>query len=98
MQSIDASIIIDVRTQQEFDSSTGHLTGARSVPLHELNDRLSELEQYKNTQLIVYCHAGHRSKKASDILCANGFSVIDIDGGIDEWVEMKLPVIYSKLR
>jgi phage shock protein E len=92
LQQSTESLIIDVRTQSEYESSTGHLSGSISLPLHELEGHRSELLPYKKKPIIVYCRAGHRSKHAARILSADGFTVIDIDGGIEEWRIAGLPV------
>jgi len=42
--------LVDVRTPEEYE--TGHLPGARLIPVGELADRLSELDPKKTT--IVY--------------------------------------------
>jgi rhodanese-related sulfurtransferase len=96
LQKTTGPLIIDVRTRSEYESTTGHLSGSVLLPLHELETRRSELLQHKGRTIVVYCHAGHRSKRASRILSNDGFSVIDIDGGIDEWIMSGLPVVYSK--
>ena len=86
LRQMEESIIIDVRTQSEYDSGTGHLSGSMLFPLQEIEDRRSELLPHKGKQIIVYCRAGHRSKHAARILSADGFNVIDIYGGIEEWI------------
>jgi phage shock protein E len=96
LQQMEEPIIIDVRTQSEYESNTGHLSGSILLPLHELEDRRSELLPYKGKEIIVYCRAGHRSKHAARILSADGFIVIDIDGGIEEWRMSDLPVNHTK--
>jgi len=42
--------LVDVRTPEEYE--TGHLPGARLIPVGELADRLSELDPKKTT--VVY--------------------------------------------
>jgi rhodanese-related sulfurtransferase len=96
LRKIEMSVIIDVRTRTEYESTTGTLPGSMLMPLHDLEDHLRELSQHKDKQIIVYCRAGHRSKEAARILSKDGFNVIDIDGGIEEWIMSDLPVNYNK--
>ena len=44
-------VLIDVRPREEFNS--GHIDGARSIPLAELEERLAELPQ--DTDIVAYC-------------------------------------------
>jgi rhodanese-related sulfurtransferase/predicted transcriptional regulator len=44
-------VLVDVRPQEEFDA--GHIEGARSIPLEELEDRLAELPA--DREVVAYC-------------------------------------------
>jgi len=73
-------VILDVRTQEEYDS--GHLEDAVLIPVSELE--VDELDEEKET--LVYCRSGSRSATASQILVDNGFSsVYNMLGGITAW-------------
>ncbi|MFT5737331.1 MAG: adenylyltransferase/sulfurtransferase [Maribacter sp.] len=62
---IDGRIeVVDVRTQQEFDSD--HLQGAKHIPLDQLEQRSHEIDLNKPVYLI--CQVGIRSQKAIYIL------------------------------
>lgn len=50
MRSGDA-VLVDVRPAEEFEA--GHIEGARSIPLDELEDRLSELPAGR--EVVAYC-------------------------------------------
>lgn len=76
--------ILDVRTPNEYYS--GHIAGATLIPLQELSQRLSEIQQYKDKKILVYCHSGNRSTVASEILIENGFKKIyNLNTGITGW-------------
>ena len=84
-------IILDVRTPYEYDM--GHLYDAILIPHDELEARISELEGYKNSEIIVYCKAGGRSQLASEILVNYGFTKIyNILGGILAWIDADYPI------
>ncbi len=78
------AIIVDVREDSEWNE--GHIAGAMHIPLAQVESRLSELAQYKNSTVIAQCRSGKRSAKAATILQAAGFTkVFNLDGGIIAW-------------
>jgi rhodanese-related sulfurtransferase len=83
-------VILDVRTESEYEG--GHLEGAINIPVEELSQRLSELNQ--NDDLLVYCRTGNRSTTAVGILRENGFDrIYHMDGGITAWENMGFPTV-----
>ena len=69
-QMIDSgSIIIDVRTPQEFKS--GHYLNSISIPLGILKNNLDKIKGYKNG-IVVVCASGMHSGQAKSILSNNG--------------------------
>ena len=59
-------IIIDARTQEEFDE--GHIENAILIPEYEIQEKAPELIPDKNALILVYCRSGRRSKIASEAL------------------------------
>ena len=83
------AVIVDVREDSEWNEQ--HIPGAIHIPLAQLNERLSELKQYKDSFVITQCKTGGRSAQALDILKSAGFSkVYSMDGGIMAWDEAGL--------
>jgi rhodanese-related sulfurtransferase len=81
--------ILDVRTQQEYN--TGHIHNAILIPVTELPNRLGELNKERET--LVYCGSGGRSATASQILVDNGFSnIYNMLGGITAWRNAGYPI------
>jgi len=72
--------LLDVRTIEEFKE--GHLRDATLIPVQALAENLGMLKQDKNKKIIVYCRTGNRSVSASRILEENGFTPLNIKGGI----------------
>jgi rhodanese-related sulfurtransferase len=73
--------ILDVRNADEY--AICHLAG-HLIPLNELPSRLSELDP--NHHIIVHCHAGGRSRQATEFLIKQGFkNVCNLRGGITAW-------------
>jgi len=85
-------IVLDVRTQSEYDE--GHLEDAILIPVTELESRIDELSQYKDSEIVVYCRTGVRSAQASSILDSNDFTkVFNVLGGITAWESAGYPII-----
>ena len=72
--------LLDVRTIQEYKE--GHLRDATLIPVQALSENLGMLKQDKHKKILVYCRTGSRSVSASRILEENGFTPINIKGGI----------------
>jgi len=72
--------LIDVRSKEEF--SRGNIPGARSMPVDEIRDRLSELT---NRNILVNCQVGQRGHTATMLLKELGFNAINLDGGYLTW-------------
>jgi len=70
--------LLDVRTIAEYRK--GHLRDATLLPLQTLSKNLKMLKI--NKKIIVYCHTGSRSVVASRILKKNGFTPLNVKGGI----------------
>ncbi len=79
------TIILDVRTEEEFYGPLGHIEGAMLIPIDDLADRLNELDSVKDKTIYVVCRSGNRSNRGKDILNANDFTAVNIDGGMLAW-------------
>lgn len=78
----DAYTLLDVRQPGEYES--GHIPGAKLIPLPDLNDRMSEIDT--NKPAIVYCAVGGRSRVAAQMLAGKGFGdVFNLSGGFKAW-------------
>ena len=74
---------LDVRTMREH--ADGAIPNTDCIPLQEIGQRLSELNDHKNKKIIVYCRSGNRSGKATKILKENGFDAVNLIGGMNSW-------------
>ncbi len=81
----DASpLILDVRTPNEY--YRGHIQGAKLLPLQQLEGRISELADYKDRPILIYCRSGNRSVVASEILVRHGFKKLyNLTHGVIDW-------------
>ena len=78
----NGATLVDVRTPGEFAS--GHIDGARNIPVDVLGGRLRELSE-KDATIVVYCRSGARSGRASKILTSNGFTNVHDLGPMSRW-------------
>lgn len=73
-------------TREEWERQIAMIEGAVHIPLHELPERISELDGKR--EIVAFCHRGQRSRLAVDLLRAAGFHrVRNLAGGIDAWSE-----------
>ena len=83
MDTEDGYIILDVRTQEEYDQ--GHIPGAVLIPDTEIEAKAEEVLTDKDQLLLVYCRSGRRSKLAAEALVELGYTNIKEFGGIIDW-------------
>lgn len=80
MKNEEETILIDVRTPEEF--SAGHYDGAINFELSLMNEgSLPEIP--KNSKVEVYCRSGGRAEMAKQILMQNGFKDVENIGGYE---------------
>jgi len=74
--------VLDVRPQEEYQA--GHIPGALSVPLKELERRLSELP--RDREIVAYCRGPYcvLAVEAVKILRACGFQAIRLEEGVQD--------------
>lgn len=80
--------LIDVREPREFEA--GHIAGARHIELNELSSRAGEIDRTR--KVVFYCRTGSRSGMATQAFAQAGYDVYNMEGGLVEWVEAKLPL------
>jgi adenylyltransferase/sulfurtransferase len=73
--------LIDVREVSEHEAS--RIEGGLLIPLGTLSQRLDLLPD--DRPVIVYCHSGGRSARATAMLRAQGFDAHNLEGGILAW-------------
>ena len=83
MDSESGYIIIDARTQEEYDQ--GHIPGAILIPEYEIADRSEKELPDKEQLILVYCRSGRRSKIAAEELVKLGYTNVKEFGGIIDW-------------
>jgi adenylyltransferase/sulfurtransferase len=84
-------VLLDVRTPNEH--LTERIADTPLIPLQELEQRIHELDSYKDQTIIVYCRSGNRSGSAVRILRERGFKALNMLGGINQWKAEQFPTI-----
>jgi rhodanese-related sulfurtransferase len=87
----DGAVVIDTRDAEEFDR--GHIVNALNLPFSSLEDRIRDLDEYRDHAVIVCCANGRKSAHAGAILRGNGFhTVYKLAGGLRSWENAGFPL------
>lgn len=87
-------IVLDVRPGEEY--AVGHLPHARSIPVAELETRLSELPL--DTEIVAYCRGPYCvfADEAVTLLRQHGYHVRRLTEGLPDWRVLGFPVATGK--
>lgn len=87
-------VVLDVRPEDEF--AAGHIPGAVSVPLDELEQRLASLPP--DAEIVAYCRGPYclLAPRAVEVLRERGFRARRLEEGFPEWRLAGLPVVVGK--
>jgi rhodanese-related sulfurtransferase len=81
-------LVLDVRQKEEYRS--GHIAGAKLIPLNELGRRMKDLPQSR--EIVCVCASGNRSGSATRMLTGAGYNAINMKGGMSAWRRANLAV------
>jgi rhodanese-related sulfurtransferase/DNA-binding transcriptional ArsR family regulator len=83
-------VVLDVRPRDEYASA--HVAGALSIPIEELDRRLSEIP--RNRQVVAYCRGPYclYSRQAVERLRDEGFEAFRMEEGVQDWADRGFPV------
>lgn len=74
--------LLDVRCSEERHDE-GYILNSENIPLHELKERIDELN--RNGKYVVHCFTGRRSRIATLFLSQNKIQAVSMDGGLADW-------------
>lgn len=85
-----AVVVLDVRPPEEY--AAGHIPGALSVPLKELERRLADLPH--DREIVAYCRGPYcvLAVEAVEILRTRGFTAFRLEDGVADWQARGFPV------
>ncbi len=87
----DKAVVIDVCEPGEY--AAGHVVGARSIPLADLEAKLPGAVKNKATPLVLVCASGMRSSRAVAVARKLGYeNAQSLSGGMKSWREANLPI------
>lgn len=87
----ERAVVIDICDPEEYAS--GHVAGARSIPIAELEAKLPTAVKNKATPLVMVCASGVRARRAAGIARKLGYEHADVlAGGMKSWRDANLPV------
>ncbi|PHN05337.1 rhodanese-like domain-containing protein [Flavilitoribacter nigricans] len=79
----DDFVLIDVREPNEHEAFN---VGGQLIPVNTIPARISDLEDKKDAEIVVYCRSGARSGMAQRFMQGNGFTnVRNLTGGMLAW-------------
>ena len=85
---VDGTVILDVREPAELKGELGVIPGVVHIPVGQISQRLSELEKYREKEIITVCRSGGRAHTAAAILLQAGFrKVFNMAGGMKAFRE-----------
>jgi rhodanese-related sulfurtransferase len=89
-------LVLDVRPREEY--AAGHIPGALSLPLGELEDRLATLPP--ETEIVAYCRGPYcvMAPQALQLLHRHGYRARRLQGGLPEWRRAGLAVEVDPAR
>ncbi|MCZ6716705.1 MAG: rhodanese-like domain-containing protein [Gammaproteobacteria bacterium] len=84
--------VLDLRSAERF--ATGHVVGARNIPVDELESSAAKLKRYTGKPLIVYCDNGTSCGKALVGLQKMGLEhAVAMRGGLQAWTQENMPLV-----
>ena len=86
-----ALLVLDVRSPDEF--AAGHVPGARNIAHDALGERIGELADARDRDIVVYCRSGRRSQLALQTLRDAGFTRLQhLEGDFLAWQAANRPL------
>src|SRR4051794_25508901 len=82
-------ILLDVREDDEWQR--GHAQDAQHIPMGDVPSRLDEIDT--DAKLFVVCQAGGRSQRVAQYLARNGYTPVNVSGGMLAWAGAGRPVV-----
>ena len=82
-------VLLDVREDDEWQR--GHAPGAQHIPMGQIPARMAEIDT--DAKLFVVCQAGGRSQRVARYLAQNGYTPVNVSGGMLAWAGAGRPVV-----
>lgn len=79
----DTMTLLDVREDWELGIASVPLPDIVHIPMAQVAERIGELD--REHEVVVLCRSGRRSLEVAKLLQQNGFSAVNLAGGILAW-------------
>ena len=87
----EKAVVVDVSEPDAF--AAGHVTGAKNIPLAQLEERLPGAVKNKALPLILVCASGKRAQSAVAVAQKLGYTNVQaVSGGMKGWRAAEMPV------
>ena len=87
----EKAVVVDICEPAEF--AAGHVTGAKNIPLGDLEAKLPGVVKNKALPLILVCASGARSSRAVATAKKLGYEQAQsLSGGLKAWKDANLPI------
>src|SRR5574337_942555 len=91
MQEGTAPLIVDVRTQKEYDRD--HVPGAVHIPFYSIGSGLNDIGHSKADRVVLYCEHGPRAGIAGFMLFLSGYDKLySLEGHMKGWRKNDFPI------
>src|SRR3954471_19750384 len=85
----ESVVLLDVREDDEWQR--GHAAGAQHIPMDQVPSRIGEISA--DAKLFVVWQAGGGSQRVAQYLPRNGYSPVNVSGGMLAWAGAGRPVV-----
>lgn len=88
----EQGVFVDLRDAASYKQ--GHIVDALNIPAAKLQDRMAELDKYRDKPIVLVCKMGQQAGAAGKQLRAGNFEkVYKMSGGMMEWGNLQLPTV-----
>ena len=91
MVNADEAVVLDIRDSKDF--AEGHIVNAINIPFNKVAGRVSELNKYKDSTIILVDKMGQHTGSVGKQLSREGYTVKRLRGGVAEWSAQNLPLV-----
>ena len=91
MVNADEAVVLDIRDSKDF--AEGHIVNAINIPFSKVAGRVSELNKYKESTIILVDKMGQHTGSVGKQLSREGYTVKRLRGGVTEWTAQNLPLV-----